>query len=137
MLGNFSFGDYFKAEAIALAWDAADPRLGNSPRTGCSSRSSRARHGVPRDDEAYEHLADARLPADHIGELGADDNFWSMGDTGPCGRCSEIYYFRGAQLPCAAEASGGRCRGMECDCDRFVEIWNNVFMEFDRRRTAR
>ncbi len=87
---------------------------------------------VPRDDEALE-LWRTRLPAAQIGELGADDNFWTMGDTGPCGRCSEIYYFRGAHLPCAAEAAGGRCRGLECDCDRFVEIWNNVFMEFDRQ----
>ena len=61
--------------------------------------------GIPRDDEAYD-IWRTFLPADHIGELGSDDNFWQMGDTGPCGRCSEIYYFRGASLPCAEEAAG-------------------------------
>ena len=61
--------------------------------------------GVPRDEEAYD-VWRTFLPADRIGELGADDNFWQMGDTGPCGRCSEIYYFRGASLPCGEEAAG-------------------------------
>jgi alanyl-tRNA synthetase len=56
-----------------------------------------------------------------------------MGDTGPCGRCSEIYYYRGPQMPCAQEASGGACKGLECSCDRYIEFWNNVFMEFDRQ----
>jgi alanyl-tRNA synthetase len=131
MLGNFSFGDYFKAEAIPLAWNLltrewkiAPDRLYVTIFQGDGS--------VGRDDEAYE-LWRGLIPAAQIGELGADDNFWTMGDTGPCGRSSEIYYFRGAHLPCALEASGGRCRGLECDCDRFVEIWNNVFMEFDRQ----
>ena len=87
---------------------------------------------MPRDDEAYD-IWRTFLPADHVGELGSADNFWQMGDTGPCGRCSEIYYFRGATLPCAEEAAGRTCRGLECDCDRYVEIWNNVFMEFDRQ----
>ena len=64
-----------------------------------------------------------------IAELGAAENFWAMGETGPCGRCSEIHYHRGDHLPCAAE----RCLGIDCDCDRYVEIWNNVFMEFERR----
>ena len=56
-----------------------------------------------------------------------------MGDTGPCGRCSEIHYFRGNQHPCEEEQRGRTCRGLDCSCDRFVEIWNNVFMEFDRQ----
>ena len=56
-----------------------------------------------------------------------------MGDTGPCGRCSEIYYYRGAEHPVRRGAPGGRCRGLECSCDRYIEIWNNVFMEFDRQ----
>jgi len=135
MLGNFSFGDYFKDDAIALAWalltkewGIADDRLFATIFKGDAA--------VPRDDEAYERWR-AFLPADRIGELGASDNFWQMGDTGPCGRCSEIYYFRGAHLPCAAQAAGGTCRGLECDCDRFVEIWNNVFMEFDRQADGR
>ncbi len=74
------------------------------------------------------------LPAERIGELGAADNFWQMGDTGPCGRCSEIYYFRGAA---SAVRRGGRrpapAAASSADCDRYIEIWNNVFMEFDRQ----
>ena len=88
--------------------------------------------GVPRDDEAYEAWLKL-VPADRIGELGAADNFWQMGDTGPCGRCSEIYFFRGGDLPCDAEKLGKACSGVECSCDRYIEVWNNVFMEFDRQ----
>ncbi len=73
------------------------------------------------------------MPADRITELGLAENFWPMGETGPCGRCSEIHYFRGEQVPCDEEQRGRKCRGVECSCDRFVEIWNNVFMEFDRQ----
>jgi alanyl-tRNA synthetase len=131
MLGNFSFGDYFKQEAIPFAWelltgvwklDAA--RLYPTIFKGDAD--------VPRDDEAYAAWLKL-LPADRIGELGAADNFWQMGDTGPCGRCSEIYYFRGPEVPCEAEKLGQACLGIECSCDRYVEIWNNVFMEFDRQ----
>ena len=131
MLGNFSFGDYFKDDAIALAWTLLTKEWGIA-QDRLFVTIFKGDAAVPRDDEAYERWR-AFVPADRIGELGASDNFWTMGDTGPCGRCSEIYYFRGAHLPCAAEAAGGTCRGMECDCDRFVEIWNNVFMEFDRQ----
>src|SRR4029079_4828950 len=73
------------------------------------------------------------VPSDRITELGLAENFWSMGDTGPCGRCSEIHYFRGLEFPCDEERQGRPCRGLDCSCDRFVEIWNNVFMEFDRQ----
>ncbi len=127
MLGNFSFGDYFKQDAIAFAWEllagewalAAD-RLYVTIFTG--------EDGIPRDEEAYTRWLDF-VPAERIHELGAADNFWQMGDTGPCGRCSEIHYFRGSQLPCPEPV----CLGPACSCDRFVEIWNNVFMEFDRQ----
>ncbi len=68
-----------------------------------------------------------------ITELGLAENFWQMGDTGPCGRCSEIHYHRGNDYPCDEERAGRVCRGLDCSCDRFVEIWNNVFMEFDRQ----
>jgi alanyl-tRNA synthetase len=61
------------------------------------------------------------------------ENFWAMGETGPCGRCSEIHYFRGEQVPCEEEQRGRTCLGIDCGCDRFVEVWNNVFMEFDRQ----
>jgi alanyl-tRNA synthetase len=84
--------------------------------------------GIPRDDEAFG-IWMTLVPPPRISTLGLADNFWSMGDTGPCGRCSEIYYFRGDDIPCDEP----ECRGLECSCDRYVEIWNNVFMEFDRQ----
>jgi alanyl-tRNA synthetase len=131
MLGNFSFGDYFKREAIPFAWGLLTDEW-KLPKDRLFATVFRGDSTVPRDDEAVE-IWRSLLPADRVGELGADDNFWTMGDAGPCGRCSEIYYFRGDSLPCAEEATGGRCRGLECSCDRYVEIWNNVFMEFDRQ----
>src|SRR5262245_28312512 len=131
MLGNFSFGDYFKKEAIPFAWSmlTAGWKL---PADRLFVTIFRGESGVSRDSEAY-YVWRQFLPADHIAELGTDDNFWTMGDTGPCGRSSEIYYYRGAGVPCSEEAAGRACRGMECSCDRYVEIWNNVFMEFDRQ----
>jgi alanyl-tRNA synthetase len=131
MLGNFSFGDYFKREALPFAWSLLTEEW-KMPAERLFATVFRGDAAVARDSEAYD-IWRRFLPADHIGELGADDNFWSMGETGPCGRCSEIYFFRGAQLPCGEETAGGRCRGLECSCDRYVEIWNNVFMEFDRQ----
>ena len=130
MLGNFSFGDYFKREAIPYAWKMLTEEWKLPPDRLWAT----VFHGdaaIPRDDEAYD-VWRKFLPVERIGELGTADNFWQMGDTGPCGRCSEIYYFRGAQIGCHEETTGGVCRGLECSCDRFVEIWNNVFMEFDR-----
>jgi len=131
MLGNFSFGDYFKRDAIPFAWKllTEDWKL---PADRLWATVFRGDAAIPRDDEAYE-VWRTFLPAERIGELGAADNFWQMGDTGPCGRCSEIYFFRGAEIGCDEEANGRICRGLECSCDRFVEIWNNVFMEFDRQ----
>src|SRR5918992_1348085 len=129
MLGNFSFGDYFKSDAIPFAWELLTDVWKLDPAR-LFPTIFRGEAGVPRDDEAYDAWLKL-VPADRIGELGAADNFWQMGDTGPCGRCSEIYYFRGGHMPCALDGAG-RCRGLECDCDRYVEIWNNVFMEFNR-----
>jgi alanyl-tRNA synthetase len=131
MLGNFSFGDYFKGDAIPFAWTLLTDEW-KLPADRLWATIFRGDAATPRDDEAHG-IWRRFLPAERIGELGAADNFWQMGDTGPCGRCSEIYYFRGADIPCPEEASGGACRGLECSCDRFVEIWNNVFMEFDRQ----
>ena len=131
MLGNFSFGDYFKREAIPFAWKLLTEEWKLPPERLWAT----VFHGdaaVPRDAEAYD-IWRTFVPAERIGELGAADNFWQMGDTGPCGRCSEIYYFRGSGIGCDEESAGGVCRGLECNCDRFVEIWNNVFMEFDRQ----
>ena len=131
MLGNFSFGDYFKREALPFAWALLTGEW-KLPPDRLFATVFRGESGVPRDDEAYE-VWRRFLPAERIGELGSADNFWQMGDTGPCGRCSEIYYFRGNSLPCSEEAAGRSCRGLECECDRYLEIWNNVFMEFDRQ----
>ena len=132
MLGNFSFGDYFKKDAIPFAWTLLTEEWKlSTDRLFATVFKGEA--GIPRDAEAYD-LWRKHLPADHIGELGSNDNFWQMGDTGPCGRCSEIYYYRGADIPCLEEAGGRTCRGMECSCDRYIEIWNNVFMEFDRQQ---
>jgi alanyl-tRNA synthetase len=113
MLGNFSFGDYFKKDAIDFAWTLLTEVWKMSPDRMVVS-VFKGENGIPRDDEAYE-IWRKYVPADRILELGSDDNFWQMGDTGPCGRCSEIYYVRGG-------------RG----ADPEIEIWNNVFMEFER-----
>ncbi len=127
MLGNFSFGDYFKAEAIPFAWELLTG-VWELPPERLYATVFKGEDGVPRDDEAHA-VWQQLVPASRIAELGAAENFWAMGDTGPCGRCSEIHYHRGDHLPCAALT----CRGIDCDCDRYVEIWNNVFMEFERR----
>jgi alanyl-tRNA synthetase len=113
MLGNFSFGDYFKKDAIRYAWTLLTEVWQMSPERLIVS-IFKGENGIPRDDEAYD-IWKHYVPADRILELGSDDNFWQMGDTGPCGRCSEIYYVRGG--------SGS---------DPEIEIWNNVFMEFER-----
>jgi alanyl-tRNA synthetase len=126
MLGNFSFGDYFKTDAIALAWSLLT-EVWKVPADRLHATVFMGDESVPRDEEAYE-IWRKYLPADKISELG-EDNFWAMGNTGPCGRCSEVHYFRGDHLPCPEPV----CQGVACSCDRYVEIWNNVFMEFDRQ----
>jgi alanyl-tRNA synthetase len=127
MLGNFSFGNYFKKDAIPFAWDLLTKEW-NMPAERLHVTVFRGENGIPADTEAREHWLKL-LAADRITELGAEENFWQMGETGPCGRCSEIHYFRGNDLPCPEPV----CRGVECSCSRYVEIWNNVFMEFDRQ----
>jgi len=130
MLGNFSFGDYFKQDAIAFAWEflTRDLALAKERLTVTIFKGD---DGVPRDSQAHGFWT-AHLPAERILELGAKDNFWAMGDTGPCGPCSEIHYFQGNELACASEAAGGACLGVECECDRWLEVWNLVFMQYDR-----
>ena len=127
MLGNFSFGDYFKKEAIGFAW-ALLTDVWKIPKDKLFVTVFKGEGGVPRDVEVRDDWL-KYVSEDHLSELGSDDNFWQMGDTGPCGRCSEIYYFRGNQIPCPEPI----CRGVECSCSRYIEIWNNVFMEFDRQ----
>jgi len=131
MLGNFSFGDYFKQDAIPFAWGLLTTEW-KLPKGRLFATVFRGDANVPPDDEAYM-LWRAFLPESQIGWLGAADNFWQMGDTGPCGRCSEIYYVHGEAVPCAEEQEGRTCLGPECGCDRYIEIWNNVFMEFNRQ----
>src|ERR1044071_3812183 len=104
MLGNFSFGDYFKQDAIPFAWALLTEEW-KLPADRLYPTIFRGDAGVPRDDDAFETWRKF-VPAERIGELGAADNFWQMGDTGPCGRCSEIYYYRGQEIPCADESAG-------------------------------
>ena len=121
MLGNFSFGDYFKEDAIKYAWDL----LTNVYKLPVDELWVSV---YESDDEAYAIWKDQiGVPEVRILRLGAKDNFWSMGDTGPCGPCSEIHIDRGARYGC-----GSPDCGVECECDRFLEIWNLVFMQFDR-----
>ena len=125
MLGNFSFGDYFKKEAIPFAW-ALLTDVWKLDKDRLYPTIFKGEGGVPRDEEAFQ-IWTQFVPAERITALGTDDNFWQMGETGPCGRCSEIMYYR-PEAPCGEAV----CRGIECSCDRYFEIWNNVFMEFNR-----
>ena len=126
MLGNFSFGDYFKAEAIAFAWELMTKDFG-------LDRDRLIATVFNEDDDAFRLWKKiAGLSDDRVLRLGEKDNFWAMGDTGPCGPCSELHFHQGDHLPCAEEAAGRRCLGVACECDRWLEIWNLVFMQFNR-----
>ena len=126
MLGNFSFGDYFKQDAIPFAWELLTT-VWHLSADHLFPTIFKGEAGIPRDEEAFA-IWQRFVPADRITELGLAENFWQMGDTGPCGRCSEIHYYRGGHVPCDEERLGGACKGLECSCDRYVEVWNNVFM---------
>jgi alanyl-tRNA synthetase len=126
MLGNFSFGDYFKEEAIQMAWEFLTVDLGLPKEKLWISV-------FEDDDEAFslwEKIED--LPKGRIVRLGEADNFWSMGDTGPCGPCSEIHIDQGPEVGCGSPD----CK-MGCDCDRYLELWNLVFMQFYRDETGK
>jgi len=126
MLGNFSFGNYFKHEAIPYAWELLT-KVWKLPPDRLYPTIFGGEGEIPRDDQAFA-IWRSLVPESRITELGLAENFWQMGETGPCGRCSEILYFRGDDVPCPHP----ECQGVRCDCERFVEVWNNVFMEFDR-----
>jgi len=129
MLGNFSFGDYFKKDAIAYAWELiTSPGWFGIAKEKLFVTVFNGEGGLQRDAEAYDLWAAQGVPKDRIFEMGLKDNFWQMGDTGPCGPCSEIYYDMGV----AASDSGHADCAFPCDCGRYVEIWNLVFMQFDR-----
>jgi alanyl-tRNA synthetase len=132
MLGNFSFGDYFKADAVDFAWDFVTRELG-IPRERLAATVFSGDKGIPWDEEAFKLWRKQGLSEDRIQKLGYKDNFWAMGDTGPCGPCSEVHFHQGDDFPCAEEAAGRSCLGVACDCDRWLEIWNLVFMQFERR----
>ncbi|HME97573.1 MAG TPA: alanine--tRNA ligase [Methylomirabilota bacterium] len=126
MLGNFSFGDYFKEDAIRFCWELLTEEFG-LPK-------DRLKATVFTDDDAAFGLwkTVAGLSDDRILRLGEEDNFWAMGDTGPCGPCSEVHFHQGDHLPCAEEQAGRTCPGPACDCDRWLEVWNLVFMQYNR-----
>src|SRR6201981_3727183 len=129
MLGNFSFGDYFKKDAIAYAWELiTSPKWFGIPKDKLYATIFKGENGVERDAEAYDLWVAQGVSKDRIYEFGAKDNFWQMGDTGPCGPCSEIHYDMGA---IASDLGHTDCE-FGCDCGRYVEIWNLVFMQFDR-----
>ncbi len=129
MLGNFSFGDYFKKEAIAYAWElVTSPEWFGIPKNKLYATIFKGEEGIARDDEAYQHWLDVGVARDRIYEFGMKDNFWMMGDTGPCGPCSEIHYDMG---PEASDAGHTDCQ-FGCECGRYVELWNLVFMQFER-----
>jgi alanyl-tRNA synthetase len=134
MLGNFSFGDYFKKDAIAYAWElVTSPEWYAMDTRKLYATIFKGENGVPRDDEAYQFWLDAGVPAERVFEMGMKDNFWAMGDTGPCGPCSEIHYDMGVASAdkLRPECTAGECK-FPCECGRYVEIWNLVFMQFDR-----
>src|SRR2546430_2206858 len=140
MLGNFSFGDYFKKEAIAYAWElVTSPQWFGIAKDklyvtvfGGAEVSPGNTLGV--DEEAKGVWLSQNVPADRIFAIpGLKENFWAMGDTGPCGPCSEIHYDMG---PTASDQGHADCK-FPCDCGRYVEIWNLVFMQFDRNSTGK
>lgn len=121
MLGNFSFGDYFKPEIIPWAWEFLTERVGLDPERLYATV-------YLDDDEAYNIWHEkVGLPKERIFRLGADDNFWAAGPVGPCGPCSEIIYDQGEKYSC-----GKPTCTVGCDCDRYLEIWNLVFMQYNR-----
>lgn len=121
MLGNFTWGSYFKNEAISWAWEFLTDRIGLDPEKLYAT--------IYLDDEEAFNAWRKFLPESKIYRFGQDDNYWFMGDTGPCGPCSEIYYDRGEKYSC-----GKPTCGVGCDCDRYMEIWNLVFTQFDKQK---
>lgn len=123
MLGNFSFGDYFKSDAIPMAWELLTGELGIDPNRLWVTI-------YEEDDQANDIWRSIGFPAERIQRLGASENFWSMGDTGPCGPCSEIHYDHGPQI---SSETGGPATGD----GRYIEIWNLVFMQYEQTAAGR
>ncbi|HEX7599193.1 MAG TPA: alanine--tRNA ligase, partial [Polyangia bacterium] len=126
MLGNFSFGDYFKADAINFAYQLLIKGYGLDAK--------RLVYTVHHSDDEARVLWKkvAGVGDDRVLGLGDKDNFWAMGEIGPCGPCSEVHYHQSDDIPCSEAAAGRPCQGPACDCDRWIEIWNLVFMQFEQ-----
>jgi alanyl-tRNA synthetase len=133
MLGLWSFGDYFKKESIAWSYEFISQKLKlDLSHIWVSVHES--------DSDAADIWRSMGIPAERIVKLGDKDNFWSMGPTGPCGPCTEIYFDQGPSVGCEAgqgPTPGAVCKGPGCDCDRYLEFWNNVFMEFNRDESGK
>src|ERR1041384_7363292 len=143
MLGNFSFGDYFKKDAIAYAWELiTSPKWFGIPKEKLYvtifegvALAAGTSEGIPRDDEAEKLWFSVGIAKERVFAMGMKDNFWQMGDTGPCGPCSEVHVDMG---PAASDKQHPECAAGSChfpcehDCGRYMEIWNLVFMQFDR-----
>lgn len=126
MLGNFSFGDYFKEKAVVFAWEFLTREMGLDPEKLWVSVYT-------EDDEAARLWeSEVGVRPERIVRLGEEENFWAMGDTGPCGPCSEIHIDQGAHMGCGREDCA-----VGCDCDRFLELWNLVFMQYERDATGK
>ncbi|MFW6172395.1 MAG: alanine--tRNA ligase [Elusimicrobiota bacterium] len=121
MYGNFSFGDYFKQDAIKWAWEFLTEIIG--------IKKERLHASVYKEDKEAYKIWEKYVPESKIHRLGEKDNFWRMGETGPCGPCSEILYDRGVDTGC-----GRKDCSVGCECDRFIEVWNLVFTQFDRQK---
>ncbi len=129
MLGNWSFGDYFKKEAIEYAWEFLT-QVCEIPPERLVVTIFKGEQGIPKDEEARRYWLEVGVPESKIFELGMKDNFWGpVGDTGPCGPCTEIHFDK-TDEPCE---KGKEC-DVECECGRFVEVWNLVFMEFNKTK---
>ena len=124
MLGNFSFGDYFKKEAISWAWEFLTKVI--------KLPEDKLWVTIYEDDDETAKIWSAIVKPERIVRLGKDSNFWQMGETGPCGPCSEIIYDQGDKFGCGKED----CK-VGCDCDRYLEVWNLVFTQFDRDETGK
>ncbi|MCW5559346.1 MAG: alanine--tRNA ligase, partial [Verrucomicrobiae bacterium] len=133
MLGNWSFGDYFKQGAIEMAWELLTKTWGLDPaRLHVSCYEGDEKAGIPRDTEAADiWKKTCGVPEDHVHYFGKD-NFWEMGDTGPCGPCTEIYIDRRPQAEIDADRKAGRRAPVNAEDPRVMEIWNLVFIQFNR-----
>jgi alanyl-tRNA synthetase len=134
MLGNWSFGDYFKRDAIKWSWELLTNVWGlDKDRLWVTVFGGDAKDGLPADDESERiWIEECGLPKERVMRFGRKENFWEMGDTGPCGPCTEIHYDRGR--PDENRMDGLiRATGVNAGTERFMEIWNNVFMEFNRK----